>query len=459
MTLALVDCPTGLAGNMLLAALLDLGLPQSVIDAPLAALGLADRYRLDLEQRRSGGLRGLHLTVVPLERQPRHRPWELLRRQLAEAPLAEPLRQKVLEVFSLLAAAEAAVHGHPPEQVQFHEVGALDALVDIVGVCAGLLHFGIDQLVCGVPPAGHGSVRSAHGSLPIPVPAVLEIARRRGIPLAGSEGFPAAELTTPTGLALMACWAQRFGPAPTVVPQQVGVGLGSHRLDRPNLLRLILAQPVALAPGVSEGAAAEQEQVVQEQVVQQQAQIDDATSEDLAFLTEALRQAGALEVFSQAIVMKKGRHGFLLTALVAPDRAEALRQVWWRHSSTLGLRELLQPRWALARQSLELDTPLGSLRLKRASLPGGGERCKPEHDDLVALARRHNLSLAQVRRQVELALQAQGLADQDGADPSLGAVRRQDRASQEQRMPDQAGKNRAMPEPSAPDEQAGGNQP
>ena len=459
MTLALVDCPTGLAGDMLLAALLDLGLPESVIHEPLEALGLAGLYRLEPQERRSAGLRGLGLRVVALEPQPRHRSWGSVRRQLLEAPLAEPLRQRVLAVFSLLAQAEAAVHGQPAEQVHFHEVGAIDALVDIVGVCAGFLHFGIASLSCGVPPAGHGSVLSAHGALPLPAPAVLEIARLRGIPLASSEGFPAAELTTPTGLALMACWAQRFGPAPTVVPQQVGVGLGSHRLDRPNLLRLILAQPVALAPGVSEGAAAEQEQVVQEQVVQQQAQIDDATSEDLAFLTEALRQAGALEVFSQAIVMKKGRHGFLLTALVAPDRAEALRQVWWRHSSTLGLRELLQPRWALARQSLELDTPLGSLRLKRASLPGGGERCKPEHDDLVALARRHNLSLAQVRRQVELALQAQGLADQDGADPSLGAARRQDRSSQEQRMPDQAGKNQALPEPPAPDEQAGGNQP
>lgn len=454
MTLALVDCPTGLAGDMLLAALLDLGLPESVIHEPLEALGLAGLYRLEPQERRSAGLRGLGLRVVALEPQPRHRSWGSVRRQLLEAPLAEPLRQRVLAVFSLLAQAEAAVHGQPAEQVHFHEVGAIDALVDIVGVCAGFLHFGIASLSCGVPPAGHGSVLSAHGALPLPAPAVLEIARLRGIPLASSEGFPVGELTTPTGLALMACWAKRFGPAPAAVPRQVGVGLGSRSLDRPNLLRLILAEPVELAPGVSAGAAA-----VQELVVQQQAQIDDATSEDLAFLTEALRQAGALEVFSQAIVMKKGRHGFLLTALVAPDRAEALRQVWWRHSSTLGLRELLQPRWCLARQSLELETPLGSLRLKRAPLPGGGERCKPEHDDLVALARRHNLSLAQVRRQVELALQAQRLADQDGEDLLLSDARRQDRASQQQRMPDQAGKNQAMPEPPAPDAQAGGNQP
>ncbi|MCX5947775.1 MAG: LarC family nickel insertion protein [Cyanobacteria bacterium] len=350
-TLALVDCPTGLAGDMLLAALLDLGLPESVIHEPLEALGLAGLYRLEPEERRSAGLRGLGLRVVALEPQPSHRSWGSVRRQLLEAPLAEPLRQRVLAVFSLLAQAEAAVHGQPADQVHFHEVGAIDALVDIVGV------------------------------------------------------FAAGELTTPTGLALMACWAKRFGPAPAGVPRQVGVGLGSRSLDRPNLLRLILAEPLAPAAPEALPAEAFPAAAALETVLQQQSQIDDATPADLAFLAEALRQEGALEVFSQAIVMKKGRHGFLLTALVEPDRAAALRQVWWRHSSTLGVREQLQPRWRLARQTLELQTGLGPVRLKRASLPGGGERFKPEHDDLVALARRHQLSLAQVRRRVERALE------------------------------------------------------
>ena len=132
--LALLDAPTGLAGNMLLAALLDLGLPQAEIDGPLAALGLAGTYRLELEERRSGGLRGQHSEVLSLEPQPAHRLWGDLRSQLQTAPWPEPLRQRVLEVFGLLAAAEAAVHGHSPEQVHFHEVGALDALVDVVGV-------------------------------------------------------------------------------------------------------------------------------------------------------------------------------------------------------------------------------------------------------------------------------------------------------------------------------------
>ena len=174
MALPLLDAPTGLAGNMLLAALLDLGLPEAEIHRPLAALGLADAYRLELEERCSGGLRGLHLAVVSLEPQPPHRHWGELRGQLQAAPWEPALKQRVLEVFGLLAQAEAAVHGHSPEQVHFHEVGALDALVDVVGVCAGLLHFGVERLVCSPPPAGHGLVATAHGTLPLPAPAVLE---------------------------------------------------------------------------------------------------------------------------------------------------------------------------------------------------------------------------------------------------------------------------------------------
>ena len=403
--LALLDAPTGLAGNMLLAALLDLGLPQAEIDSPLAALGLAGTYRLELEERRSGGLRGLHLEVVSLEPQPAQRLWGDLRGQLQAAPWPEPLRQRVLEVFGLLAQAEAAVHGHSPEQVHFHEVGALDALVDVVGVCAGLLHFGVEQLVCSPPPAGHGLVATAHGTLPLPAPAVLELARLRAIPLASAEGFPPGELTTPTGLALAACWATRFGHAPTHVPKRVGVGLGSRSLDRPNLLRLTLAACGGSDPAQQE--TVQLETVQQETLLVQQAQIDDATPEDLAFLAEELRQAGALEVFSQAIAMKKGRAAQLLTALVHPEQAEALRRVWWWHSSTLGLREQHQTRWVLPRRSLELATPLGPVRLKQAQLPDGRWRSKPEHDDLAALARQHTLGIDQVRLVVQQALEAQ----------------------------------------------------
>lgn len=399
-TLALVDCPSGLAGNMLLAALFDLGMPQEVVDQPLAALGLDQAYRLVLEERQSAGLRGLHLEVALLEQQSPHRHWSGLRQQIQQAPWPQALQAKVLAVFGLLAEAEAAVHGIDQGQVHFHEVGAVDSLVDVVGVCAGLIHFGVEQLVCTPPPAGHGSIRAAHGILPLPAPAVLELARLKKVPLARSDAFPAGELTTPTGLALAATWASRFGQAPEHVPAAIGVGLGSRQfaanadqLPRPNLLRLTLASPTLAAGDSGEPA--------RETLLVQQAQIDDATPEDLAYLFEKLRQAGALEVFSQSIAMKKGRPGQLVTVLLRPAEAGALRRVWWQHSSSLGLRESTQERWVLPRRSRSLETPLGAVRIKEALLPDGRWRAKAEHSDLVALADQHGLALGQVRALVE----------------------------------------------------------
>ena len=416
MRLLRIDCPTGLAGNMLLAGLVDLGVSERVVEAALADLGLAGRYRLALENRRSHGLRGLHLTVESLEADPPHRTWGSLRGQIEASRLEVRLKERVLAVFGLLAEAEAAVHGQPPEAVHFHEVGALDALVDVVGVCAALQELAVQQIHCGIPPAGHGSVRTAHGTLPLPAPAVLEIARLRGLPLGSAEGFPPGELTTPTGLALVACWADRFGPAPALVPLRLGVGLGSRSLDRPNLVRLCLARPladpepgaaaIAGQPAEDPGQAGDGEDL--EELVEQQAQIDDATAEDLAFLAEALRQAGALEVFSQPVAMKKGRTGTLVTALLPPERAGRLRQVWWRHSGSLGLRETLQRRWRLPREHDRLATPLGEVRLRWAALPDGRWRAKPEYDDIAALARSHGLGLDQVRQLVAEALAQRG---------------------------------------------------
>lgn len=416
MSLALLDCPTGLAGNMILAALLDGGVPEAVIHEPLAALGLAGAYRLEIREQRSAGLRGLHLAVLGLEPDPPHRTWASLREWLGQAPWPPALCTRVLAVFGALAEAEAAVHGHAPEAVHFHEVGALDALVDVVGVCAGLLHLGVEHLWCTPPPAGHGSVSTAHGVLPVPVPAVLELARRHGIPLASSAGFPAAELTTPTGLALAAVWSERFAVPPAHRPLRVGVGLGSRPLDRPNLLRLVLADPLEPAAAAGGDTAQDPWEPQLETVVEQQAQIDDATPEDLAAFQDSLRQAGALEVFCQPILMKKGRPGWLVTTLAVPESAARLRGVWWTHSTTLGVRERSQPRWVLPRRHRILATPLGPVPLKQARLPDGRWRSKPEHDALRELARSHNLSMDQVRAVVHDSLRGDA-AGEASAEP------------------------------------------
>ena len=382
---AYLDLPTGVAGDMLLAALLDLGVPQRVIDEPLAALGLRSSYRLNCSSSSSAGLRGQQLVVELLEASPPHRHWASLKPQLQGAAWPKPLKTKVLEVFQLLADAEAHVHGVPAEQVHFHEVGAIDSLVDVIGVCAGLLHLGVKSLWATPPPAGHGQVHTAHGVLPVPAPAVLEIARRRQLPLAGSTGFPPGELTTPTGLALLAVWVDHWDSPPAHIPDRVGVGLGQRQLDRPNLLRLCLP-----------AAAAVDEPAQRQTVVVQQCQIDDMDAEALAFLQEQLRAAGAVEVFAQPAGMKKGRSGLLLTVLALPEQAAALRAIWWEHSSSLGLRENLEQRWVLPRRAVVMDSPWGPVAAK-AAWTGSRWRCKPEADALAKLAAEQGLSWAELR--------------------------------------------------------------
>ena len=382
---AYLDLPTGVAGDMLLAALLDLGVPQRVIDEPLVALGLQSSYRLNCSSGSSAGLRGQQLVVELLEASPPHRHWAELQPQLQAVAWPEPLKTKVLEVFQLLADAEAHVHGVAAEQVHFHEVGAIDSLVDVIGVCAGLLHLGIESLWATPPPAGHGQVRTAHGVLPVPAPAVLEIARRRQLPLASSSGFAPGELTTPTGLALLAVWVDHWESPPAHIPDRVGVGLGQRQLDRPNLLRLALP-----------AAAASDEPAERQTVVVQQCQIDDMDAEALAFLQEQLRAAGALEVMAQPAGMKKGRSGLLLTALALPEQAAALRAIWWQHSSSLGLRENLEQRWVLPRRAVVMDSPWGPVAAK-AAWTGSRWRCKPEADALAQLAAEQGLSWAELR--------------------------------------------------------------
>ena len=392
MTTLWVDAPTGLAGDMLLAGLLDLGIPISAIEEPLNSLGLAGCYRIDVAEARSGGLRGKRVSVMGLEDQPPHRHWADIRQQIVEASLPTSLKDRVLAVFTALAEAESTVHGSSMESVHFHEVGAVDALVDVVGVCAALDQLNPARIFCSPLPAGRGTVRTAHGLLPVPVPAVLELARRHQVPLQQSPHAPAGELVTPTGLALMAVWADRFVPPARFTPAMVGVGLGHRELDRPNLVRLILD-------------TADQDSAYQEStdaprwqsLVVQEAWLDDATPEDLALLMERLREAGAVDVAAHPLVMKKGRCGHGVIALVEEDAAERVRQVWFNAGTSIGVRERRQGRWLLPRRSGLLDTPWGMLPAKQVKRPDGRLTVKPEADDLELMSRRTGCSVADLR--------------------------------------------------------------
>ena len=378
-----VDCPTGLAGDMLLAACLDLGVSPEVVHAPLRALGFENGYALRVEEASNGGLRGLRLEVEVREDHPPHRHWGELRQRILTADLSCSLRDKVLSVFTALAEAEAAVHGIAADQVHFHEVGAIDSLVDVIGVCAALEHLQPMSLWCVPPPAGRGVVATAHGRLPVPAPAVLELARRHAIELRWGDDWPEAELTTPTGLALMAVLADGFGWPEHLAPEAVGTGLGHRQLDRPNLLRLIRQHPQT--PDASS-------QPRWQDLIVQEAWIDDVSAEALAWLIQQLRDAGALDVASSPLHMKKGRPGTAVTALVLPDQAADLRRIWWRESPTLGLRERRQGRWVLPRRGGFLTTPWGDLAAKQTMKPDGTQFVKPERDALQDLSRRAGLS-------------------------------------------------------------------
>ena len=388
MSALVVDCPTGLAGDMLLSALLDLGVPESVVHEPLQALGLAKAYGFTVEESQSGGLRGLRLTVKSEDPNPPHRRWSDLRQLISDASLSTSLKTKVLQVFQALAEAEASVHGCAPDQVHFHEIGAIDSLVDVIGVCAGIEHLSPDSIYCTAPPAGHGRVTTAHGVLPVPVPAVLELAKRHQLPLLTGEDLPAAELTTPTGLALMAVLADHFQRPSTMEVEAIGTGLGHRSLDRPNLLRLIRLRDASRAePGWQE-------------LVVQEAWIDDATAEELANLAQHLRVAGALDVVQGAVLMKKQRPGTSVIALTTPDQAAALRQVWWRHSPTIGLREREQGRWVLPRRCGTSATPWGMIRAKQTRRPDGTFTIKWEQDELQRVSAEAGLTVMELRERL-----------------------------------------------------------
>ncbi len=393
-----IDCPTGLAGDMLLAGFLDMKVPKNVIEGPLVSLGLEKAFELRVQEGQSFGLRGLRAFVDGLEEEPPHRGWREIHSLINNADLISgSLKKKVLDVFKALADAEALVHGKRVEEVHFHEIGSIDALVDVVGVCAAIEHLEPREIICGIPPAGRGTVFTAHGILPLPAPAVLELARVNEITLRGCETFPPGELTTPTGLALMAVLAHKFGEPPSFCISKIGIGLGARSLDRPNLLRIC-----ELDTTTNNSSNELSDGLMWQQIVIQEAWIDDASPEDVSALAEKLRGSGALEVACQQIQVKKGRIGVCVSALVLPNDAGELRMIWFSYGSTLGLRERTDWRWVLPRRLGLCHTKIGQIRAKQALRPDGRYTCKPEYEDLLRLSKESGTSLEELRRQVAL---------------------------------------------------------
>lgn len=298
-------------------------------------------------------------------------------------------RDDAKAVYALLAEAESRVHGETVEHIHFHELGSLDALADILGVCMLINELAPEKIICSPVHVGRGTVRCAHGIVPVPAPATAELLR--GMPIYAGE--ITGELCTPTGAALLHHFATEFSPLPEMRVEAIGVGTGTKEFAAANILRAML--------GESDDGATNGEMT--DEVIKLSCNIDDMTSENIAFAQEELLNAGALEVYTVPVGMKKGRVGFVLTCLCRSEDEDALVRCMFKNTSTLGIREEICRRFVLTRRGESVDTALGAVRVKRSE-GYGVSRVKAEHDDLARLARETGKSIAEIRRIVNESL-------------------------------------------------------
>ncbi len=379
-----VDGTAGASGDMILGALLDVGVPAARIREALRGLPLPG-WTLRSRRIERAGLRGRKVDVR-VGRDDPARDWRAVRRIVSGGGLAPAVRDRALAIFRRLFEAEAEVHGSTADRVHLHEAGATDAIVDIVGAAVGLAHLAPWKIVVSPLTTGFGTVRCAHGRYPVPAPATTVLLR--GVPARGGE--VEAERLTPTGAAILTTIADAWGPLPAMRPRAIGYGAGT--LDPgsdPNMLRMILGDADPALEGAS-GAAPE--------VAVIECTLDDANPQDLGFAVERLHESGALDVWTAPVAMKKGRPGVLLTALCRRDRLAALAEAILSETSTLGLRWRLEQRIELPRETTTVPTSFGPVRVKVAELPGGGRKAWPEHEDCARLARRHGVPLREVRQ-------------------------------------------------------------
>jgi uncharacterized protein (TIGR00299 family) protein len=379
--LLFLDAFSGIAGDMLVAGLFDLGVPREVMTAALRSLPFAG-YELHFVRRTRSGIAGWGLEVVASDPQP-SRDYAAIRAMLEGAKGLEPgARALSLTAFRVLAEAEAKVHDSTPEQVHFHEVGAVDSIVDIVAAAAAFDHLGAD-VICSPLPMGRGFVRSEHGVIPSPAPATL-------LCLAGVPTYDASidsELVTPTGACLVRAAAKSFARWPSMLPSRVGWGAGTRELpDRPNLLRLVLGEPTGVI-GL-EGVA--------QNHVMLELNVDDMTGELAAVALERAQQAGALDAWSTPIGMKKGRPALMLSALVRHGEADQVARALLSETTSLGIRLRDVGRIERSRRMVEVQTPYGPIAVKVADGEGLPANIAPEYERCRSAAEAHGVPVKQV---------------------------------------------------------------
>jgi uncharacterized protein (TIGR00299 family) protein len=372
-----LDCVGGLAGDMLVAALLDAGGDENVLRALPGQLGLGE-VEVTVERVERQGVGALHVSF-PAPGDPGHRTWRTIRELLGAATLPGDVGRRSLAVFERLAEAEARVHGIPADDVHFHELGAVDTLMDVCGAVSLLAALGVDELACSPLPVARGTVQTDHGALPVPAPAAAELLR--GAPLYGvPEG---AELVTPTGAALAAELVSRWGELPPLTLEAIGYGAGTRDLpDRANVVRIFLGRK---ASSTSTG-----------DVVLLETNLDDLSPELVPDASEACFAAGALDVWTVPALMKKGRPGIVLAALTRPADERAVANVLLEETTALGLRVSHLVRYELEREERVVELDGGSVRVKVGRLDGRVVNVAPEHDDCADLARRTGRSVKSV---------------------------------------------------------------
>jgi len=378
-----LDAFAGISGDMFLGALLDLGLPLAGVNADLQALRLPG-LSVTRKRVRRGALTGTQARVrVPEPHAHPHRGLAEITRIVRRAKLPKPVSENALKVFEKLGRAEARLHGVPVDKIHFHEVGALDAIADIVGVCAGLHRLGVDSVRVSPVNVGSGVIRSQHGILPVPAPATLELLKGFEIYADG----PSAEHTTPTGAALLAVLAQPAGPAPSVRLEAIGYGAGERNWPEfPNLLRARLVR--SSAPDAEEWA--------QDPVTVLTANVDDVSPQILGYTLEKLMTAGALDVSLQSLQMKKNRPGERIEVICRPEQAHELARLLFRETATLGIRVAHHQRLILERHLKTVGVQGRRVRVKLGFLGSRLTTVSPEYEDAKACAQQTGRPLLKI---------------------------------------------------------------
>ncbi len=366
---AWIDASAGVAGDMLLGALLDAGADITLVQQAID-LVIPGSVRLDRTSVARAGQRATKIDVAVLVQAPPQRSWRSIQALLTRSELTESTRDRAVAVFARLAEAEGQVHGIPAADVHFHEVGALDSIADVVGVCAALTDLGITSVSAGEVAVGSGRVRSAHGDLPVPVPAVARLAIGWRVNAAGS-----GELATPTGMALVTALAQTCENLPSLTVRSVGVGAGSKDTDgRPNVTRVIVGEPAAVTRRAAEAA------------LLLETNVDDQDPRLWPAILTHLLEAGAADAWLTPILMKKGRPAHTLSVLCEPGRVEALRELIFTDTSTIGVREHHVDKHALDRLWYDIALGEDTVAVKVAHRGGSIVQVTPEFDSVTALA-------------------------------------------------------------------------